>query len=438
MRPGQRQRHTCRGRREPADGEYGPVLGRTGRPSMVRTATARWTIGLLLATLWIATPGCGGPFNRSDSGAGAAEQAAGNEDDHEEGIIELAPEAVARIGLTTSVAGPRALDRRRATTGRIGFNENRLAHVGSRVSGRLAEVPGELGATVAEGDTLALVDSLEVGEAKAAFLRARARAEVSERRYERERSLRADRIASEQEVLDAEAAAREAAVDLAAARESLRLLGLDDDEIDGLSWAESSAAMVALRAPFAGRIVAREATLGELVAPEDVLFTIADLTVVWLWVDLYERDLAHVSPGLDVAVRLDAWPGETFPGALAYIADELDPDTQAVRARVDLPNPDHRLKPGMFARVSIAGRDDAQIAPVLAVPRTAVQRDGPTPIAFVRLGPGRFERRALILGAMNEEWVEVVDGIVEGEEVVIEGAFLLRSQASADQLGGHH
>lgn len=397
----------------------------------MRAMARRWTVSLM-AVLWIGVPGCGG-----SPGAGGA-VAPATESELEEGVIELDPAAVVRIGLATSIATPRALDRQRATTGRIGFNENRLAHVGSRVRGRLAEVPGELGAGVAEGDTLAVVDSLEVGEAKATFLRARARVQVAERRYERERSLRADRIASEQEVLDAEAAAREAAADVAAARESLRLLGLDDGEIDGLSWDEPGAAMVALRAPFAGRIVAREATLGELVAPEDVLFTIADLREVWLWVDLYERDLAHVSPGLEVAVRLDAWPGETFPGALAYIADEVDPDTQTVRARVDLPNPDRGLKPGMFARVSIAGREDPGVAAVLAIPRAAVQRDGAMSIAFVRIGTGRFERRALILGSMSDEWVEVVDGIAEGEEVVTEGAFLLRSQASADQLGGHH
>jgi len=363
----------------------------------------------------------------------------GHHDDHgDETIVELSPEAVARIGLTTTAATRRALRTRRATTGRIGFDEERLAHVGSRVSGRLYRVPGQLGESVAAGETLAVVDSVELGEAKAAFFRARARFAVAERGFERQRSLHAAGLASEQEVLEAEASAEEAAADLAVAREALRLLGLRDDEVDRLSLGGPGASLVSVRAPFAGRVVARDATPGELVTPEDTLFTIGDLSEVWLWVDLYERDLAHVAVRERVTVRLDAWPAEIFPGELAYVADELDPHSQTVRARVDLPNPRGRLRPGMFARVELTGAGAEQGDEVLAIPRTAVQRDGRESIVFARVGPGRFERREVALGRTTDEWVEVVSGLAAGEEVVTEGAFILRSQASADELGGHH
>ena len=109
-----------------------------------------------------------------------------------------------------------------------------------------------------------------------------------------------------------------------------------------------------------------------------------------------------------------------------------------MRARLDLPNPEGRLKPGMFARVALTGPGEDAAAPVLAVPRAAVQRQGEERVVFVRTGPTTFERREVELGQITDELAEVVFGLEPGEEVVTKGAFLLKSQASADQLGGHH
>jgi cobalt-zinc-cadmium efflux system membrane fusion protein len=413
------------------------------------TRTSRlWILALLVALL---APACGRDVGHGEDD-GQREAAVAEHDEHapgehaddeqghdehgEEGIVELTPEAIERIGLATEPAARRVLAGRRTTTGTLGFDEERLAHVAPRVEGRLVKVPAALGATVSTGEVLAVVDSTELGEAKAAFLRARARHEVAQRRFEREKSLRADRISSEQEVLEAEAEARGAAADLAATREALRLLGVSGEAIERLSWDDPESSLVSVRAPFAGKIVTREATIGELVSPEDTLFTLADLSETWLWIDLYERDLAHVGIGDRVEVRLDAWPDEAFAGELAYVADEIDPASRTVRARVDLPNPERRMKPGMFARVALATGDER--APVLAVFRAAVQRDGAESIVFVRTAPGRFERREVEIGRTTDDLVEILAGLTEGDEVVTEGAFLLRSQASADELGGHH
>lgn len=413
---------------------------------MTRTTRIRiWSLALLLA---LPAAGCTREVGHDDKGhregeapehedhaeAGADEH--GHDEHGQELAVELGPEAIERIGLRTEPVARRAFAGLRTTTGTLGFDEERLAHVTPRVAGRLLRVPGSLGATVAAGEVLAVLDSTELGEARAAFLRARARHDVAERRFEREQALSADRISSEQEVLDAEAAARETAADRAAAREALRLLGLSSQEIEGLSWEDPKSSQVSVRAPFSGSIVAREATIGELVSPQDTLFTLADLSEVWLWIDLYERDLSHIATGARVEVRLDAWPSETFGGELAYIAAQLDPSSRTVRARVDLANRDRRLKPGMFARVGLASDDEP--TPVVAIPRTAVQRDGDESIVFVRTAPGRFERREVEIGRVGDDLVEVLGGVEEGEDVVTEGSFLLRSQASADELGGHH
>jgi membrane fusion protein, heavy metal efflux system len=183
-------------------------------------------------------------------------------------------------------------------------------------------------------------------------------------------------------------------------------------------------------------VVAKEATRGELVTPERVLFTVADLAVVWLWIDVYERDLRHVRAGDTVEAHFDAWPGETFAGELVYLADELDASSRTVKARADLRNPDRRLKPGMFARVTLGSDGDAPS--VLAVPRAAVQRHAGEAMVFVATGDGRFERRPVAIGRTTDDWVEILQGLDAGEPVVTAGAFLLKSQASAGQLGGHH
>lgn len=365
---------------------------------------------------------------------------AGHDPEHtgEPGVVELSPEAVRRIGLETAPAAFRPLGSLRTTTGTVGFDEERIARVAPRLHGRLVRVPGRLGAGVRSGETLAVLDSVELGEAKAAFLRARARREVARRRFDRQQALLAERITSEQEALDAEASYREASADLAAARETLLLLGLSAAALEALSWEDPDASLAPVTAPFTGKVVTRHATLGELVGPEDTLFTVADLSQVWLWVDLYERDLARVRPGEEVQVRLDAYPGRVFRGRLTYVADQLDPESRTARARVDLPNPDRLLKPGMFARVAYPGGGEGPTGPVLTVPRGALQRDGGGSVVFVRTAPGRFERRTVEAGRVDGELAEILSGLGPGEEVVTEGSFLLRSQDSADQLGGHH
>jgi cobalt-zinc-cadmium efflux system membrane fusion protein len=408
-------------------------------------STACRTTAAALALTAAALAGCRGgepaaaTARHTDPHEEAAAEGHGH-DEHEgehDGVVELAPEAVRRAGIETAAAAPRPFPGHRVTTGRVGVDEDRLAHVHPRVGGRLVQVPASLGDEVAAGEVLAVVDSMELGEARARYLRERAHHEVARQQYERQRALHAERIVSEQQVLEAEAAARESAADLAAARETLLLLGLGEDEVERLAWDEPAVSRVRVRAPFAGRVVAKEATLGELVDPEHTLFTLADLATVWVWVDLYERDVAHVRSGQRVEVRVDALPGEVLRGELGYVSAELDAASRTVRARVDLANPDRRLKPGMFANVALESGGDGEAA-ALAVPRAAVQRHAGGAVVFVRTGAGRFERRPVEVGRTQDGWVEVLAGLAAGDEVVTEGSFLLRSQADADQLGGHH
>lgn len=366
----------------------------------------------------------------------------GEHDDHDEGVVELTPEAGSRAAIQTAPVEQRTLAAQLSTTGQVDFDQNRLAHVSPRISGRVHRVHAVLGQEVGAGQALAEIDSIELGQTKAAFLQAKAREELARKSFDRAQSLLADRIASEQEVIEAEASLREATAALQTAEESLHLYGLSQSQIDALTYEDREAAIYPLRAPFAGTVVERHVTLGELVTPERNLFTLADLSRVWIWIDVYQRDLGGVHLEDEARARVDAFPGEVFAGKVSYLSAQVDINTRTVRARVDVDNPDGKLRPGMFVEVELidphAQEVDAAERPSLVVPDSAVVRDGEEFLVFVPAGERRFERRDIEIGQRAGGFVAVLSGVELGESVVVEGAFLLKSAASKESLGGGH
>ena len=363
-------------------------------------------------------------------------------EEHEERIVELTPEAAERAQIETVPVGVRSLAAELETTGRVDFDRNRVSHVSPRIQGRVHAVRALLGQRVGKGETMAVLDSIELGRAKADFLQAHARHELAEQNLEREEKLYADRISSGQEVLEARSAHSEADAALASARETLHLVGLRDEAIEALGYDDPQASLYPVRAPFGGKVVEKHVTVGELVTPEQNIFTVADLDRVWIWNDVYERDLRQVHLDDDAEVRVDAFPDATFSGQVSYLSDQVDADTRTVRARIDAENPDGKLRPGMFATVRLSdphAAGSSEAAPERpVVPEGAVQRDGEEFLAFVALGPNRFEVRELQIGRRAGGEVEVLAGLEEGERVVVEGAFLLKSEASKDSLGEGH
>ncbi len=371
----------------------------------------------------------------------------GEHEEGEEGVVELSPEAAERIEIRTAPVAYRLLAAQLSTTGRVDFDQTRLAHVSPRISGRVHRVNAVLGQQIRSGQQLAEIDSIELGQAKAVYLRAKARQELARKSFDRAQGLFADRIASEQEVLETEATVREATADLRAAEETLHLYGLSQSRIDALSYEDRKASIYPLRAPFAGTVVERHATLGELVTPERNLFSLADLSQVWIWIDIYQRDLAGVHLDDLARAQVDAFPGEIFEGKVSYLSPQVDADTRTVRARIDVPNPEGNLRPGMFVKVDLvdphAREGDSSRAKSLVVPEGAVVRDGDEFSVFVAINEHRFERREVRVGRKAGGYVEVfpthdLEAIEAGDMVVVEGTFLLKSAASKDSLGGGH
>ena len=414
---------------------------------------------IVLAASWLAAScspgggdsgyGSGAPKaeHEVEEAAGSAHEEDGEHEDgeHEDGaagVVELTPEAASRADIRSAAVETRAFGAELETTGQVDFDRDRLAHVSPRIEGRVHRVQARLGQRVRAGQPMAQLDSIELGKTKAEYLQARARLDLARENLEREEKLHADRISSEQEVLEARAAFREATVDLATTEETLHLYGLGQKEVEALHYEDRQASLYTVRAPFDGQVVEKHVTVGELVTPDRNIFTVADLDRVWIWIDVYERDLRGVHLEDEAEVEADAYPGALFRGLVSYLSAQVDTDTRTVRARIDVPNPEEKLRPGMFARVRLFDPHGAQgrrrAADSLVVPEGAVQRDGEESIVFVPTGPLTFERREVRTGRKAGGLVEILGGLEAGEQVVVEGAFLLKSEASKEAMGAGH
>jgi membrane fusion protein, heavy metal efflux system len=323
-----------------------------------------------------------------------------------------------------------------AATATIKPNEYRLAHLSPRIEGRVIDVKAVLGQHVKAGQALALLDSIELGQKKSDFLQAKTNHEVDKRNYLREEGLYKEQITSEKEFLDAKGRYEKSLAAFRAAHEALRLIGLSEEDIKRIDWSTKGQPLsyFPLVSSLNGTVIERTITLGELITPKDKAFTIADLSTVWIILDVYEQNLLAIRKGAEVEITVDAFPGETFKGTIVYLSDVLNPATRTIDARVEVPNPQRRLRPGMFARAAVIlpGRgSDALVAPLAALQQVNNQT-----VAFVEMKPGTYEVRQVAVERRSPLYGKIQSGLHEGETVITTGAFYLKSILLKEQIGG--
>lgn len=365
-----------------------------------------------------------------------------HEGEAESGVVELSEKAAANVNIRVQPVERRSLSGLIATTGTVDFDPDRVAHIGARLSGRLQQTRVELGDRVRAGDILAVIDSVELGRDKSEYLQAKARTELARRTLEREQKLAQERLTSEQSVLNARAALQEQEASLQAAQESLRLSGLTNNEIDRLEYGSPSSALYTIRAPFAGTVVEKHLTRGELVTPEKELLTLVDLSRVWIWIDVYERDIADVHVGDTADIEAPSLRGRALTGTVTFIRPQVDPKTRRIGARVEVANPGAALKAGMFVRVDLrdphAQDGAADRGSALVVPEGALLRDAGSDVVFVEIEPRHYRRTPVRTGAKADGRVEILEGLDEAARVVVEGAPVLKAEASKAAMGGGH
>ncbi len=323
--------------------------------------------------------------------------------------IELTPQRIQLLGMRTAVVKRTRLSPQLRATGYVAARESALAQIHARFAGWIESLPvSETGQRVARGQVLATVYSQEL-------------------------------LAAQQDLLNAlkwsagaattpPAASKLApvGVDLAAeARRRLQLLGISDAEIDEVVHSGRPKNALAIRSPIAGYVTRKTAVLGLYVEPGTELFQVADLSAVWVFVDVHEQQIAQARKGARARFTLAALPGKRFEGRVQFLYPALDAETRTLRVRLQLPNPGLLLRPGMYGDAVI----EAPPSEGLVVPSEAIVDTGTTQYLFVALAGGRFEPRKVRLGTHAGAQVQVLQGVREGETVVTTANFLLDSES---------
>ncbi len=346
--------------------------------------------------------------------------------------VRLAPGIGDRIGLETVSVSPRPLRESRTFTAQTDYNRNHLAALAPRAPGVVERVEKESGDTVKSGETLAVIDSAEVGNAKAALLEAAALVEIRQKNFDREVRLLERGIATEQDHLAAEGALAEARIALARARQTLRNFGFHEYTIDRIAEAKDTNSHLELRAPFYGVVIERNATIGEVVGTESPLFRVADPTTLWAWIDVYGGDLGQIAEDRPVLFTPNGLPGERFPGRIRWVSTEIDPRTRTLRARAELANPNGRLRANMFGQAEVLVRE-AESA--LVIPKDSVQWEGCCHVVFVKQSDMLYVPKKVRLGHETPEHYEITAGLTGGEEIVTAGSFLLKTEIMKTSIG---
>lgn len=404
--------------------------------------TAVMVLALTGFGLW----GCG---SSSSSRAATPEQkeppAGGKEEAKETGAapaeIRVAPDMQRSVGLLSQPAQQRGVAETIRTTAVVGPDETRLSRIRPLAEGRVLQVLVRVGDRVGTGQTLLVYDSITAGQLTAeyrsgvaALERATAEADVTRRALERADNLvelggvaKAERERRAAELQRAQAEVNSARAVVTNVGQKLRRLGVSEEQLERVQRGDdvNVASRSTVNAPFAGVVLQVTTAAGENITPERELFTVADLSRVWLQADVYQKDIARIRVGQNAVVTVDTYPGEAFTGRITNVSDTLDPTTRTAKVRCEVQNRDGRLKFQMFATLElpVSATHDA-----LMVPTRAIQDIDGVPTVFVRVDEERFQPRPVRVGASVGDHVEIVDGLKPGDAVVTEGALMLKSK----------
>jgi cobalt-zinc-cadmium efflux system membrane fusion protein len=321
-------------------------------------------------------------------------------------------------------------------TGEVVMNESRTVRVSSPLQGTIARLVADLGQTVEQGALLVELDSIDAAEAKGDFLKKAAALTLARTAAEREAALFAKKISAEAEVLEANNRQTEAEIELANARARLARLGFSEKDINGIAArsAGNLTGILPLYAPRSGRVLERYGSIGERVEAGKEMLLLSDLSEVWVWADIRETDL-HLLPGsggFACEVDMPGSAGKKYSGTLEAVTGIMNEQTRTVRARISVSNMDGQLRPGMFVnvRVLLQGRENA-----VAVPQVALLTDGGRDFVFVHKEGEYWIRRPVEKGESFGQYVTIRGGLSEGQKIIADGSFLLKSDVLRSKMG---
>lgn len=345
-------------------------------------------------------------------------------------VVKVAPEFLKR--LTVTLAGEGDVAETLRVPARVEVDEHRVARIGAAVTGRVTEIHAFLGQTVKRGDVLTTLNSTELATAQLAYLKALSHESLQRRAEERARLLFAADVIGEAELQKREADLVQAHAELHASHEQLKVLGMAKSAITKLAATRRVNSMSSIIATLDGVVIERTVTSGQVVQPAEALFTVADLSHVWLVAEVTEQQAALVKVGEVVQAEIPALDGKRIEGRLIFVADTVNPDRRTVKVRMDAANHERVLKPEMLASMLILVKSQRR----LVVPAAAVVREDNKDHVFVQLDDKRFQLRRVLLGQESHGYFPVLEGIKIGERIVTEGGFHLNNERKREELGG--
>ncbi|MEY2701043.1 MAG: hypothetical protein RIQ52_1798 [Pseudomonadota bacterium] len=332
-------------------------------------------------------------------------------------------------GISVAIAGSGEIAQTIVVPGKVLINNDRIAHVIPRVAGVVREVRQSVGDSVRAGDVLAVIESMDIADARAAYLAAHARKRLAQASYRRKETLWREQITSEQVLDEARQALELAEVEERTAVQKLIALDVPRSAIDRLaSRRQQDLSRYEIRAPLSGNVLERDMVLGEAIQPNVTVFLLGNLDTVWVDLNVYPRDLDRVTLGQSVRITSTGRPGGV-DASVVYIRPVVSEETRAATVRVVLDNHDGHWQPGLFVSGSIeAGRYTASVM----VPREAVMTVHNQTVVFVRDGD-LFSARPVMTGQDDGQHVEIVHGLQTGEYYVTHGGFILKDEAEKNQ-----
>jgi len=380
---------------------------------MINHIRRRSLIAILAALT--AAIGCGGDQSTAGdpgiSGRTSGDKAA---------LFSIPADQMSHIQVVT--VEPSTLTRTLRLTGAVAYNGFATTPVITQVSGPVSRIVVSPGQTVRAGQPLLYVASPDFSQLRATYIKATDAFKLADREYARAKDLYDHHAIAERDLIAAESLRNQAEADLQASQQALRVLGFKNPD-DALQMSNSPELPV--RAPIAGEVVER------LVAPGQILqagatqaFTISNMSTVWVLANVYQQDMPYVRVADPVTILTDSYPGTKFHGKISYLAAALDPATRTLQARIDVKNPEEKLKNNMYVTAEV---EAGKIANAITVPNAAVLRDAQNePFVYALAGQNQFAIRGVGTGQASEQNTEITSGLAPGDRVVANGSLFLQ------------
>ena len=368
----------------------------------------------VLATLAIATSCDDNQGSAGDpgiSGRSTADRAA---------LFSIPADQMSRIQIVTVT--PSTLTRTLRLTGAVNYNGFATTPVITQVSGPVSRIVVSPGETVRTGQPLLYVASPDFSQLRATYMKAKDAFTLADREYARSKDLYDHHAVAERDLIAAESARNQAEADLQASEQALHVLGFKSP--DQAVQTRGSPELPVL-APITGEVVERLVAPGQVIqAGTTQAFTISNMSTVWVQANVYQQDLPYVRVGNPVTILTDSYPGTDFHGKISYMAAALDPTTRTLQARIDVNNPQGRLKNNMYV---IAQVQAGKLPNAIIVPNAAVLRNAENePFVYALAGQNQFAMRSVTIGQTSEETTEITSGLAQGDRIVANGSLFLQ------------